>query len=94
MRGSDVSVLYTHPVSETHASPPPPLSHTPTQPQTHLVKGPVVAGVAKLVGINAKHLVDVNVGALGVDLGIVGPERVGRDTVDFLNPLTGADCQR
>lgn len=52
---------------------------------------PVVGRVFELLSVDAQDFVDVNVGALLVDLGVVGTESVERGAVHFLDPRTGAD---
>ena len=52
----------------------------------------VELGVVEAVGVDAKDLSDVDVGAGVVDLRVVGPQRSVVNTVDFLDPSAGAAC--
>ena len=59
---------------------------------THFVFRLVELGVVEAVGVDAKDLSDVDVGAGVVDLRVVGPQRSVVNTVDFLDPSAGAAC--
>ena len=59
---------------------------------THFVSRLVELGVVEAVGVDAKDLSDVDVGAGVVDLRVVGPKRGVVNTVDFLDPSAGAAC--
>ena len=59
---------------------------------THFVFRLVELGVVEAVGVDAKDLSDVDVGAGVVDLRVVGPKRGVVNTVDFLDPSAGAAC--
>lgn len=58
---------------------------------THLVLSPVECRVGEFLSVDAKNLVDVDVGAALVDLGVVGPKCFIRDTVYALDPSAGAE---
>lgn len=56
---------------------------------THLVGSEVVRGVVELFGVDTEDLANVDVGALGVDLGVVAVEDVLGHAVHLLDPLAG-----
>ena len=60
---------------------------------THLVKTSVNRRVGVALGVNAKDLSDVDVGAGSVDLRVVAPESFVGDTVHLLDPVAGAAYQ-